>query len=69
MVGADAYDDEVVGFGDDVESREAVIKEFVPVSINARERGEEVKEGGVVSNEDETVVAGSWGYRSRGCRG
>jgi hypothetical protein len=35
MVGADGYDDEVVGFGDDVESKEEVIKEFVPVSIDA----------------------------------
>jgi hypothetical protein len=45
-----------VGFGDDVESKEGVIKVFVPVSIDVLRMGREVKEGGVVRSEDGMVV-------------
>jgi hypothetical protein len=60
----DGFDDRVVDLGDDWESKEGVIKEFVPVSIDGREEDGEVKEGGVVRSEDVTVVV--VGYEGMG---
>lgn len=57
-VGADGFDDRVDGFGYDWDSKEVVIKEFVPVSIGGRDDDGEVKEGGVVRSEDVIVVVG-----------
>jgi hypothetical protein len=58
-VDEDGFDDSVVDFGTDWESKEGVIK-FVPVSIDGREEDGEVKEGGVVRSEDVIVVVGRY---------